>query len=446
MDLINSICISQNIRLDILQQERKECKYMQNIQQNKLLHKSSLLFILFISFILLDCLLPVSSPALIGIKEGDAPKNIVLNDINGKMTDISVHYGKKPIVLVFWELPLKDTFLDYSLDELNYLTDIYKKYHKKNGLEIFAIYTPEEEKDITDAEISRVQELISVNNVEFPVLIDKAFKFFREYGVIALPTTIMINKSGTIQFIYPSFPLAGRPIVSNEIKNLIGIETRSGDKEKTLSKGDDSHANRLYRYALQMYKKGLLEQSLSPLKKLIDLDPDNMWFHNLMGIILWEKGNLDRSADNFRSAIKLDRNSVAVRLNYTVLLIEQGNYKEANEILLSLSQIHNEHTLMRNYLLGMLYKRTDMIDKAIHELEAAYAVLEEISSSTDKLTKRHFSFRTSILHDLSLLYDAKGDDKKAQELLHQAFHYLRGLQGDPFTEGLRQIKHLMFFE
>ncbi len=96
--------------------------------------------------------------------------------------------------------------------------------------------------------------------------------------------------------------------------------------------------------------------------------------------------------------------------------------------------------------MGMLYSKTEMIDKAIYELEAAYAVLEEISSSTDKLTNRHFSFKTSILHDLSLLYDSKGNDKKAQELLHQAFHYLRALQGDPFTEGLRQIKHLMFFE
>ncbi len=49
----------------------------------------SLSVVIFLIFIALSLLLTENSSALIGTKEGDIPKNIVLDDIHGKTVDVS---------------------------------------------------------------------------------------------------------------------------------------------------------------------------------------------------------------------------------------------------------------------------------------------------------------------------------------------------------------------
>jgi peroxiredoxin len=134
--------------------------------------------------------------------EGAPPKGITLNDANGRTVSLTDHLGKKPIILVFWKLMKDKAFLDYSLDELVFLENYRQKYHEKHGLEIVGIYTPHDDNKIDQDEITEVQNLIKLNKISFPVLIDKGLKIFREYGVIALPSTVMIDKAGTIKFIF----------------------------------------------------------------------------------------------------------------------------------------------------------------------------------------------------------------------------------------------------
>ena len=216
---------------------------------------------------------PSLSYSLIGVKEGEPPKLFTLESLQGPSVSVSTYVGKKPVILVFWELPMSKAFLDYSMDELRFLNDLYELHHEKTGIEIFAIYTPEEEKEIPPAELDQVRNLIKVNKIKFPVLLDRGFTIFREYGVIALPSTVMINRAGTVEFIYPSFPLSARPIFTEKVKILAGLASEAVNVEKEKTKGPDSHSVRLYNYSLQMFKKGLLEQAMSPLKKSIEMDP-----------------------------------------------------------------------------------------------------------------------------------------------------------------------------
>jgi peroxiredoxin len=202
---------------------------------------SGLIYILFFVF----SLFPSTSSALIGVKEGDAPKEIILNDLQNRTVKVSEYYGKNPVILLFWEQPLSKAFLDYSMDELHFLSDYYDKYHDTTGLEVFGIYTPEEDGIIPDDEITKVRSLIKTNNIKFPILIDQGFKFFQEYGVIALPTTVMVNKTGKVQFIYPSFPQAAYPLIAEQVKILMGMAVPA--KEEEVIKGPDSKSSRLYR-------------------------------------------------------------------------------------------------------------------------------------------------------------------------------------------------------
>ncbi len=374
---------------------------------------------LFIALLIPGFLCPVNSPALIGLEEGDAPKKITLNDMNGTPVRVTDFFGRKPVILVFWELILDDAFLNYSLDELQFLNTIYSKYHDRNGLEIFGIYTPEEDREVSDTEMTKVRDLIVSNKIQFPVLIDKGLTQFREYGVIALPSTIMVGRTGKIEFIYPSFPLAARPVMSDQIKNLLGLDGAKQKQSHAELKKKDSQSNRHYQYSLQMYKSGLREQALSALNKSLASDGDYSWAHNLKGIILWQQGNSAGAAEEFRRAIELD-NSIAAHINYAILLSEQERYTEAEKALKSASYTRIDYKVRAHYLLGLAYENLDKIDLAIKELELAESLFDVWASEYEDSHFYTYSYHIPILRDLSELYSRSGYEKKAKERLQKA--------------------------
>jgi tetratricopeptide (TPR) repeat protein len=383
---------------------------------------------------------------LIGLKEGDAPHEIVIQDINGKTVSMSSSIGKKPVIILFWELKTNKAFLDYSLNALQYLGEMHNKYHDKHGLEIVGIYTPVEDKKIPETEIAAVRNLISGNKIPFPILIDRGFKTFKDYGVIALPSMIMINKSGLIDFIYPSFPIAARPLITDKIMELTGIVEVSRKRQVAKRKEADTKSKRLYYYAVQMYKKNLHEQAHSALNKSIELTPDDSWAHNLMGIILWKKGINDSSMEEFKRAIELDKKNIVAHLNYTVMLVNQGKYDEAENFLKTSPTAEINLKIRAHHLLGKIYMKTNRIDKAIEELELAYSLYDIKAGDIIDAKPPYISVKVSIIHDLSLLYNKKGNGEKALELLQEALHEVLGLTGSIDTEQIDQRLDFMLYE
>ena len=413
-----------------------------NISGIKKLHvkTAGLMIILFLVLILL----PSTSSALIGIKEGDAPKEIVLHDLENRTVTVSEYFGKKPVILIFWEQPLSRAFLDYSMDALHFLSDYYEKYREKTGLEVFGVYTPEEAGEIPNDELTKVRNMIRTNQIKFPILIDQGFTFFQEYGVIALPTTVMVSRTGKVQFIYPSFPLAARPLIAEQVQILMGMAVPA--KEEEVMKGPDSTSGRFYRYALQMYKKGLAEQALSPLKKSLELDPDMAMSHNLLGVSLWKSGKSDEAREAFTKAIELDRDNMAAQLNYCVLLYEQEHYADIEKTLKSLSVADAPLKVRIHYLLGLVYRNTNRTDEAIKEIEEAINIIDNMGSEESTSVPFSDSYRVYLLRDLSSLYHEKNNKDKTIELLKRAVQVSLDLKGAANTIPLHERKDMMLYE
>jgi peroxiredoxin len=391
-------------------------------------------------------LMPSASSALIGAREGEAPIKFTLEDVNGTAIDVGGLFGRKPVIIVFWELPISKSFMDYSMDELRYLNDFYDKHHDSTGLDVIGIYTPEDQGEIPDSEIERVKNLVKVSRIKFTILIDRGFRIFREYGVIALPSTVMIDKSGKIKFIYPSFPMSAQPIFNEEIGSLIGLAPVRAEKEPEKKKGPDSHSVRLYNYALQMYKKGLLEQALSPLKKSIEMDADSPTSHNLMGIILWKRGNLEDSIGEFNKAVTLDKAYVPAHFNYGVLLFESEKYSEAERHFKEALSL-NSSMAEAHYVLGLLYKKTNREEEAVGELGTALALFEKSKTASSYEIYAPSAFhRISSLYALSELYRKKGETGKALDVLQKAAQLAIGLDIRTEKENLQRSRDLMIYE
>jgi tetratricopeptide (TPR) repeat protein len=388
-------------------------------------------------------LLPKDSRTMIGIKEGDAPKSFTLENINGSSFDLAQFVGQKPVILVFWKTMESKSFLDYSLDELLFLEDFYKEHHEKSGLEIVGIYTPKQDKEIPDEEIKNVKDLVQVNKITYPVLLDQDFRVFREYGVIALPSTVMIGKTGKVTFIYPSFPMSAKQLIEEEILELLGIRKAVEKKSPDQAKGATPESTRLYRYALQMYRKGLIEQSLSPLKKSLSIDPDFTWAHNLMGVILWERGDVKNAQQEFIRAIELKKDIAQVHYNYGLLLYDREDYGEALKHLRRSVEI-NAKIPEAHYILGLLFRDMNRNDEALQELTSAQDLIESTEGGREIPYGGYL--RISTLYSLSELYQQAGDREKAFLLLRDAVRIAMGRDAAEGTGKIYKERKLMIYE
>ncbi len=171
--------------------------------------------------------------AMLVTKKGEVPHDFTLEDLDGRDINLFQKAGGNPTIVVFWKLLDNKAFIDYSLDELKYLQKYYKKYHQELGLEILGVYVPASEGDVTAREMERIRRLVKNHGISFPILIDNGLNVYKEYGVIALPSTVMIGRSGRVKFTSPGFPLSYQPVVTKQIASL--METERNDADRSIS-------------------------------------------------------------------------------------------------------------------------------------------------------------------------------------------------------------------
>lgn len=73
--------------------------------------------------------------------------------------------------------------------------------------------------------------------------------------------------------------------------------------DQALNRRGDDIATR-YSHAIALYRKGRTDQALEKLDALIDAEPENPWFYELKGQILYEDGDIGASLKPYRQALE----------------------------------------------------------------------------------------------------------------------------------------------
>ena len=130
---------------------------------------------------------------------------------------------------------------------------------------------------------------------------------------------------------------------------------------ETLRKYDHAPLSVTERYAraLAYYQDGRQDQALSDIDQLIAEEPENPYFHELKGQVLFEGGQIDTAIDSFRQAVDLAPESGLIRLLLAHALVEQGHnqsYQEAiDNLTKALSQ--EDQTPRLHRLMAIAYGR-----------------------------------------------------------------------------------------
>ena len=118
---------------------------------------------------------------------------------------------------------------------------------------------------------------------------------------------------------------------------LVAFLSDGGKVNRMYPASDKSPAAR-YARSIVASKQGRITQALSLLDGLISEQPNNPYFHELKGQVLFESGRVKESVDSYRKALQLLPNNYLLQISLAHALLESGESKQNVSEAISLLQ------------------------------------------------------------------------------------------------------------
>ena len=132
------------------------------------------------------------------------------------------------------------------------------------------------------------------------------------------------------------------------------------------AKKDSSLIFNKYSLAVAYYRKALLKESLSALNEMINQYPNNPWFYELKGQVLYESGKIRESIIPYRKSLSISPNEPLLMVALATALNALENKSNAIEAisLLKKSLMHDQKNTQTWFQLAISYSRINDIGNA----------------------------------------------------------------------------------
>lgn len=198
-----------------------------------------------------------------GLQVGMKAPLVKLKDLQGKEVSLADQRDANAVVVVFWAL-----WSDNSVPMLERLEKLYRK-HKSQNLRVLAVNVEKQQPETQD--VAEIKKTVARLGLSFPVLMDEGLKTFREYGVVAVPSTVVVDREGTIRGEMASFPIAQREDLFDLI-DAMAEKRELAKREIQTGYQPEPRAVRYYNLARAMVSRGMSDAVDENLKKSIATD------------------------------------------------------------------------------------------------------------------------------------------------------------------------------
>ena len=258
---------------------------------------------------------------------GDQALPIELEDL-GNNVHTQVDYGDSGAVLLFFWA----TWSGRSLRELDDLVKLDDQYREK-GLRIVAINVENQTMDSQD--LARIDEVLKDRNVGFPMLVDQKLKTYNEWGVIATPSTALVDRGGNVVFDLSSYPTSGYLEIETAVQKALGLYV---EEEVDVAQKPSYEPTReaLLHLGLgkRLMEKGFMSKAIPELAKSAAADSRYPDSHIYLGYAYIKDGREEEARVPLATAQELDPERSESVLLLAHLSISQEKLDEALDILL----------------------------------------------------------------------------------------------------------------
>ncbi|MEW6740136.1 MAG: redoxin domain-containing protein [Nitrospirota bacterium] len=337
--------------------------------------------------------LPVSALAL--LQTGAQAPEFALKDIDGRDVSLSRYSQKKAVIVLFWS-----TWSANSPKAVKRFEEFHRKYRDR-GIQVIGINA--DNQTISKEDVENIKKFVKEMDVTFPVILDKGLKTFHDYGVIALPSTVVISE-GKITYEMPGLPLVGTEDMFDYLLVLAG-ETPKKKIEPRYAPHHDAVANA--NLAMRFVNKKMYGMAYPLFRKAIEKDPKYMLPYMEMAKLYNVEGKLTEAEETLRKALSVEPDNVVVIGELGYILSKAGKIKEAMHILERVVKL-NSHTPIYYYYAYALAKNGRM-KEAMNAFDKAIAL--------NPYEPMIYLLRAEVLENSGMLKETASDYRKAIELI-----------------------------
>jgi len=228
-------------------------------------------------------------------------------------------------------------------------------------------------------------QLDAKEKIRAEILWDQDRKAFGDYGVIVLPSVVVIDKQGKISLALSGFPLAFSDIVEDALLFTVGRMTREEYESSRSGTGgaakQDQSVARVHRLAAlagQLMRRSSYELALERYREVLGLDGGYLPARIGMARCFIQLNQLPQAYEQLEKVLQADQNHLEARLLMSWIEIRRGGKEidTAKWRLHWLLTVHPDHP-QANYLMGVVYETQGDKDRALeHYKKAAQLLLE----------------------------------------------------------------------
>jgi len=333
---------------------------------------------------------------------GQKPAGFALKDMKGKTVALSDYSDKTAVVLLFWS-----TWSRKSGEALKRFNDFYEKYRDK-GIQVIGINA--ESQRISAKDINKIKSLIGKLGITYPIVLDNELETFHSYGVIALPSTIVIS-ADKITYALPALPLVGTEELFDHLHTLAG-EPPPAEKKVRRGYVPKYDAIATTNLADKMAEKKMTQMAYPLFRKAIKKDPRYMLPYVELARLYAADGKPAEAEATLREALGIEPQNEVIMSELGFLLTKNGKTGEAID-LLGRAVKSESYTPAYYYFAYALGK-----DGRLEESLASFDKAVELNPFEPKI----YELRADVYESNNMLKEAAADYRKALELILNIRH------------------------
>jgi tetratricopeptide (TPR) repeat protein len=230
------------------------------------------------------------------IDVGDVVPNPTLETLEGG-SEALLDLTREVNIFIFFK-PSKDN----SISALEKLGRLEKEFRERDVRWVFVVSD--------EAEPGLVQESVESTGISGSVLIDSNDSLYGEIGVRMTPSMGFVREDGKLAYYQHFTKINLSNLVKARIRHLLGEisdeELEAIVKPDRSKVGDRARAQRNFKFAEILFKKGRFDQAILRAEKSLSFDPTFAPAYTLIGKSLLAKGDTEGACEAFNQALEMD--------------------------------------------------------------------------------------------------------------------------------------------
>jgi Flp pilus assembly protein TadD len=239
-----------------------------------------------------------------------------IRDLQGNLRSPAEFSGRRGIALVFWA-----GWSERSVEQLQRLDEAAAGLQAR-GVGVVAVSV--ERHGAGAPEIAAVRAQVKRLGVRVPVLVDDRFELFHAYGVIAVPSTALIDGSGRLAYFTYGYAHGQREDLFEALDRLAGIERRLPEPSRA-----SAAAIRRLQFGRVQLSQGREAQARLTFESAAQADPAFAEPLIELAALALDEGDASRARELLDRASSLDAASPAIARERARLLFIDGDARAA---------------------------------------------------------------------------------------------------------------------